>query len=306
MKLRSTTRWIALALLSLLAAPPAWSAGCLPTSSLPVKGDFDGDGCSDIFAFYLSASGRPSGRNVVWGVNGSTATPINFSALVSEIGDWRPSAVLDFDGGGFQGLLWSHPSGVYAVSGFDGEKLLSPIFPEPGVTLTSFRDIGTGDFTGDGLDDVLAWDSTNGDLVVRVMSGSVVTQELRTEPAGQPNLAWVPVAVGRVDQLGTVDIVWENQFTRQLQVWYMSGTSRTATGGFSPAAPNDSNWHVVGFGDFDGDGWNDILYQNTTTRRLVIWFLQGASRRFGEYLKPDLLDLLFGGVSWPWQVVGPR
>src|SRR5437868_2546707 len=54
----------------------------------------------------------------------------------------------------------------------------------------------------------------------------------------------------------------------------MNGTS--VIGGGSPgSAP--SPWTIVGQGDFNGDGFADILWRNATTGQLVVWLLSGTS-----------------------------
>src|SRR5437868_4783704 len=71
----------------------------------------------------------------------------------------------------------------------------------------------------------------------------------------------------------------------------MNGTS--VIGGGSPgSAP--SPWTIVGQGDFNGDGFADILWRNATTGQLVVWLLSGTSligggspaRRRGPGLSP--------------------
>jgi hypothetical protein len=35
-------------------------------------------------------------------------------------------------------------------------------------------------------------------------------------------------------------------------------------------------WHIAGAGDFDGDGYGDLVWENTSTGQRSIWFLKNG------------------------------
>ena len=43
------------------------------------------------------------------------------------------------------------------------------------------------------------------------------------------------------------------------------------------AQVNDPAWQVVGTGDLDGDGQNDLVWRHWTTGTIAVWFLQGTT-----------------------------
>ncbi len=39
----------------------------------------------------------------------------------------------------------------------------------------------------------------------------------------------------------------------------------------------DTDWKIVGVGDFNGDGQPDILWQNTSNGEVGVWFMNGTT-----------------------------
>jgi len=73
-------------------------------------------------------------------------------------------------------------------------------------------------------------------------------------------------------------VLWFNASTGQLSYWLLDGQgnvtttlilSRTCGSGCSP------QWQVVGVGDFNGDGYADVLWFNASTGQLSYWLLDG-------------------------------
>ena len=74
---------------------------------------------------------------------------------------------------------------------------------------------------------------------------------------------------------GNPDILWRNQSTGEMAVWYMSGSALLSEHQFTTAP--DSAWDVVGVGDFNGDGSPDILLRNQFTGDVRVWYLKGPA-----------------------------
>jgi hypothetical protein len=65
----------------------------------------------------------------------------------------------------------------------------------------------------------------------------------------------------------------------------MSGS--TLIGG-GPVTPNPGPaFRAVGTGDFNGDGFSDILWQNTSTGQASIWEMNGATLMGGGPVTPN-------------------
>ena len=55
----------------------------------------------------------------------------------------------------------------------------------------------------------------------------------------------------------------------------MNGATPTTPMTLVGANPGPS-WHVIGSGDFNGDGYSDILWQNTSSGEVYIWEINGT------------------------------
>jgi hypothetical protein len=74
---------------------------------------------------------------------------------------------------------------------------------------------------------------------------------------------------------GMSDILLQDAATGQVAVWLMNG-SATLSGGGNLSSNWGTTWKAVGTADFNHSGKADILYQNTNTGQLEIWFMNGT------------------------------
>ena len=83
-------------------------------------------------------------------------------------------------------------------------------------------------------------------------------------------------------------LLWRNTSTGQNVLWYMDGVTTTGTGWL--LANPDTNWNIVGRGDFNGDGKSDILWRHSTTGENVVWYMDGETNTGAGWLlaNPDM------------------
>ncbi len=179
----------------------------------------------------------------------------------------------DLGGTGYSKIIASAP-GSLAVGGLTATGLVQTTNKS---VAAGYYPVATGDFDGDGSQDVL-WTSANNDLYIWYAhaDGTFTSAYVGTYPAG-----WRVVGAGDIDGDGQDDILWINSSTHQFAYWLMKGATRVGSHTTSYAA----GYYPVAFGDFDGDGKVDVLW-SSANRDLWLWSSTGsgfASRYITTY-----------------------
>jgi hypothetical protein len=83
---------------------------------------------------------------------------------------------------------------------------------------------------------------------------------------------WVIVGSGDVNRDGKVDLFWHHRTNGSVSVWFMNGRTQLSGVSTSPGSVTNTAWQVRGAGDFDGNGYPDLIWQETTAPyRASIW-----------------------------------
>jgi hypothetical protein len=239
------------------------------------RGDFDGDGRSD-----LLWRTPVSGQNTIWRSANSSTT----QAVTSVSGQaWKLMGAADFDGDGKSDLLWrNETSGGNVIW-----KSANSATPQAMTTVagTAWTIAGAGDFDGDGKADVLWRNVVTGANGIWKSANSATQQAVN----GIADQAWAVVGVGDFNGDGKSDILWRNSTTGANSIW-RSGNASTAQA--VTAVPNTA-WRVAAVGDFDGDNRADIFWRNPFTGGNALW-------KSGNSATPQTLATV---GSPQWQVV---
>jgi FG-GAP-like repeat len=95
---------------------------------------------------------------------------------------------------------------------------------------------------------------------------------------------------------GDVDIFWRNNASGQGLFWQMNGLS-FEKGVLAGPAGDYTDWQVRGFADFDRDGDQDMLWQNSAGLT-VIWKMRGLSYESGSVIATaPASDWYFSGIG---------
>jgi len=165
----------------------------------------------------------------------------------------------------------SHHSGKVGLAGWD-DPSENNVFWFDDVRVWCPAEL-SGDFNGDGNDDILWRNYSTGQTYVWLMNGTSISSQ--GSPGTVSDLSWHIEQAGDFNGDGKTDILWYNDSTGQTYIWLMNGTTITSQG--LPGTVSDLNWHIEQAGDFNGDGKTDILWYNDSTGQTYIWLMNGTA-----------------------------
>ena len=253
-------------------------------------GDFNGDGRDDV----LFRNDNGAIFNLLGTANGGVQNNGD-NSYMGLSSSWTVSGVGDFNGDGKDDILFRDANGVIfnylgtASGGFTGNtgNLYTDIGDEWTVA-------GTGDFNGDGRDDIL-FRNDNGAITNFLGTANGGIQNNGDNIYTVVDNAWHIAGVGDFNGDGRDDILWRND---NGAVFNFLGTANggVVSNGDNSYTAMSNAWHVEAIGDYNGDGRDDILWRHDDGT--IIDWLGTAS---GGYT--DNSGNLFTGIALQWQVV---
>jgi hypothetical protein len=257
-------------------------------------------GCPNVgFTYQFATNTLTAGSHTLDFYALDSSTPANIGSASLQItilsGPVIPS---DFNGTGHPDVVWQDPVTGHAQVWFLGGP--------QGVTLTgaatftvsnSWHIVGMGDFDGDGTPD-LVWQDPNAGVNLGASQVWYLGGPQGSVVMGAADITfqnpWQIVSVNDFNADGHPDLLWEDPTSGYSQIWFLGGSQGTTI--LSAATLTQSNtWHIVGSGDFNGDGVLDVLWQDPVSGTIQIWYMGGAQGNVVQYA----LNL----AASPWHVV---
>lgn len=127
------------------------------------------------------------------------------------------------------------------------------------------------DIDGDGHSDLIWHDAQTGANTVQYLDeGGQVSRTV--DLLAVKDARWKLEAAADFSGNGQSDLVWRNEQTGRILMWQISGgqVRGILTVNTTPVAPG---WRIVGTGDFNNDGQDDIAWRNDNTGQAVVWYM---------------------------------
>jgi hypothetical protein len=220
---------------------------------------------------------------------------------------WELISIADFDRNGIPDLVWQNTAtrqiGVWYMSGTQTPAVVGSAYPAPG-TYAGWKLVSVADVDCNGTPDLIWQHDITRSVAIWFMSGPQGTDVLGSTYAAPGNYSgWTLVGVADLDHNGVPDLLWQNDSTRSVGVWFMSGSrsNLVASGSEMFGGGPYPNWRVVAVVDMNGDGAPDLIWQNDVTRGVVVWYL-GGSR--GTTVANTAVIVADGYAGW--RALGPK
>ncbi len=267
-------------------------------NNLADKNDFNNDGKSDIFWRNVITN-----NNRIYLMNSSVVASSADVSLFSAESTWVVVGNSDFDKDGSSDLLWRNTNnGSNQITIMNGVNVIRGIdLTIPPFTDTKWKIAGTGDFNGDGNNDIF-WHHDDGENRISFLNGTNLNVTLQVNTI--PDKNWVVSGIADFNNDGRDDVLWRNNVNRRVWLYSMNGNNIiNGSGTGEHVAFTSENWNIQGVGDFDADGKGDILWRHSTNGRVWLYLMNGPNISNSTAGAPGQ-HVEFTSLAWDIRAIG--
>ena len=230
--------------------------------------------------------------------NGSNSFDVNTNSTWNSAVNWVYQNVGDFNGSGYNDVIaMDEANGEWYVStGNSDGSLNAPTLWTTWLVPASYNAPQVGDVNNDGLDDLITRDATGtGRFSISYSNGGGFGTPTLSAP-WNPSITWDNIRVADFNNDGKADVAGRQASTGN---WFVS-LANTSGIGFNYASmianwSASTNWAEAEVGDFNGDGYNDILAHNLDTGDLIAYLNPGLG---GGAYTPATWQALATATTW--------
>jgi len=236
--------------------------------------DFNGASQSDIL--FMHSSGVIANGVLL----NSALQTFNQVVQIDPVLGWQLNSTGDFNGDRKADLLlYDSSGGGFRTVTLDGATILNDTVPFGLDPTTGLVPHGTGDFNGDGRDEIVVYEPATG-LVIFIFldaAGAFSSFEFVTQVDTATN--WTLHRMGDYNGDGKTDLLLYNTANGSTQYLEMDGSTVDNSVGLLALDPA-AGWMLEETGDLDGNGSTDLVFLQNGSLIAVITLANGAVSGF--------------------------
>ena len=240
--------------------------------SRTIFGDTSGGTITSVQVFEVTGEGA---RDVIVGMSGADG---GVGAVYFTISPRLTLGSSSVTLNGFQGIVSSSPVAVRNISPIpitwrtSSNRPWLSATPQGSTSASAFGDVvitanGNGLPPGTHTGTITVTSTSIHLTMSQPIAVTFTVRETQPSPASPPVAGAPPGA--------RYSLLWRHGTDGWLAFWNMNGTTLTGSSSASINQQTDPNWRIAGFGDMDGDGSRDILWEHDVNGTLAAWLLQG-------------------------------
>lgn len=249
----------------------------------------------------VDTSGTATNYYTIWGNNGSPYASLGSTVNASSLAD-PGTARFIWTGANGEVTFWNlRANGAKKSAGYVTSQVMD---------LTYWSIAGFADIDGDGVSDLL-WIGAGHEVVYWLLNadGTLKSSGSVTPGVAPRGGVYTVAGFGDINGDGAADVVWQGS-DGTISYWMLNANGTRASSGLTTpgVAPRSGHYAGAGFGDINGDGTPDILWQGSDgtisywmlnadgTRKSSGLVTPGVAPRAGQYTAAGFQDINGDGV----------